>query len=143
MKVTIVQDLLQPWKLTTFMLGMGLLIAGADYFGIPDWDVGVCFYQGIPTYLTAGWAMRQFIARKSVTNVLAACLFLWFSVDTSYTIYWGTHDPIVLLDFRVLNDLVSSSLYLAYGLILYPQGSLKDMLGSLRNTLANSPVTLK
>ena len=34
-------ELLRPWKLLSFTIGMAWLIYGALNYGISDWDVGI------------------------------------------------------------------------------------------------------
>lgn len=131
------QDLLQPWKLVSLLLGILFLIWGAGFFSVPDWDIGVSFAMAIPTYLTAGWVMRQLSNRQYRLFVLCA-IYMMLSVDTSYYVYWAFVNPTVIGTFRFANDGVSSAMYLAYGLILYPQGSLKQIRSRLLQTFRNT-----
>lgn len=137
-----IRDLLQPWKLVSLVLVIGVLIWGAEFFGIPDWDIPVSFLMAIPTYLTAGWVMRE-ISGHRWKNFFACFIFIWFSVDGIYTIYWGLNDPEVLQVFRGVNAPISLAIYLAYGLVLMPVGSLKDLLSSISNPFTNSDVPLQ
>jgi hypothetical protein len=35
------REYLRPWKLSTFAIGLSLLIAGSFYYQTPDWDIGI------------------------------------------------------------------------------------------------------
>ncbi len=135
------QDLLQPWKLVSLLLGIMFLIWGAGFFNVPDWDIGVSFAMAIPTYLTAGWVMRKVSDHEYYLFVLCG-FYMMLSVDTSYYVYWAFVNPTVIGTFRFANDGVSSAMYLTYGLILYPQGSLKQVSSSLFKSFRNTDVPL-
>ena len=54
------RELLAPWRLASLVFGLGLLIAGSVFLPSMDWDVPLCFVMGIPAYILAPWAFRQF-----------------------------------------------------------------------------------
>lgn len=120
------QDILQPWKLVVFALGLLLLLLGVDYYNYPDWDYGICFVMAIPTYLTAGWVSRQFIYRNYYFPL--ALFLLWFSADCTYVVYWGTFNPDILKSLRWASFAASVPMYLALGLVLMPRGNLRDII---------------
>ena len=80
-------EYLRPWKLTTFSIGLGLLIAGALYYRYSDWDVGVSIVMAVTTYLSAPWAVRTIWERRW-TWLPLAIFYGWFSVDG---VYWAWH----------------------------------------------------
>lgn len=80
-------ELLRPWKLATFAIGLGLLIAGAEFYHYSDWDIGVSIVMAVLTYLTAPWSMRVLWDRRWQQLPLAA-FYGWLSVDGSY---WAWH----------------------------------------------------
>ena len=55
-------ELLRPWKVTTFAIGMAMLLYGAVTFGFSDWDVGVSILMGGLTYLSAPWSVHVIVA---------------------------------------------------------------------------------
>ncbi len=40
------RELIRPWKLITFFLAVSLLLCGAVYYNIADWDIGVTLLMG-------------------------------------------------------------------------------------------------
>lgn len=80
-------ELLRPWKLATFAIGLGLLIAGAELYHYSDWDIGVSIVMAVLTYLTAPWSIRVLWERHWKSLPLAT-FYGWLSVDGSY---WAWH----------------------------------------------------
>ena len=54
----------RPWKIATFLVGIGLLIAGSFVIPAPDWDIPISFIMATFTYLTAGWSMHVMVERR-------------------------------------------------------------------------------
>jgi len=124
----------RPWKLTTFGVGLALLITGAFYYNTSDWDIGISLIMGTLAYITAPWALRVV---KSLQWKLfpLALLAYWFSVDGSYTVYNTCLGHPVGTDLRQANFLASSLLYLLCGWLWLPQMSLREFLSELLVTI--------
>jgi hypothetical protein len=45
-------------KAITFLVGLGLLLAGAVWLEYPDWDIGICFVMALTTLATAEWSTQ-------------------------------------------------------------------------------------
>ena len=128
-------NILQPWKLFSLLIGLGLLIYGAEEYKLPDWDIPISLIMGILTYLTAGWSVRALIKLRGYWMLLAL-FWVMFTVDNSYFFYWSIKNA-AALDLRWWNFRVSLLLYFIYGLILYPEGSLKDLFKQLIYAIRN------
>lgn len=123
------RELLRPWKLLSFALGMGWLLYGATHYHIGDWDIGISLIMGTLTYLTAPWCIRQ-LRRPALPGLPLALLAAWFSIDGSYVVYNSLLQHPML---RFENFCASSALYFLCGLLwLYP-GSLRQLGSELRN----------
>ena len=115
-------EYLRPWRLLTLMCGLAVLIAGALWSGLPDWDIAISFIMAIPAYLTAGPTMHVFIERR--WRYLHYALFwTWFTVDGTYFAYWTFVNP-EALQLRYANAAASLALYTACGLVWYRIGPL-------------------
>ncbi len=124
----------RPWKLITFAIGLGLLIAGSFVFTAPDWDIPISIIMATFTYLAAGWSMHVMVERR--WRDLPLMLFLtWWCVDGCYALYWGLVDPQALAFMREANWPASLSLYWACGLVWFWNGSLKELLGTIKAVL--------
>ena len=121
----IVRESRRPWKLFTFLVGTGLLIAGSFFYQAPDWDVPVSIIMATFTYLTAGWSMRVILERRW-RHWPVMLFYAWFCVDGSYALYWSIVDPEALAFMRSANAPASLCLYLACGLVWYWNGTVKD-----------------
>ncbi len=103
------RDYLRPWKLATLAIGLGLLLIGADYYDVPDWDYPISVIMALLTYLTAPWTVRVLAVRR--WRMLPLVLFwYWLSVDGCYWPYWSLVNPEALV-MREANFYASSSLY--------------------------------
>lgn len=102
---------LHPWNLTTFAIGLGLLIAGAGY--APDWDVPVSVLMASFTYLMAVPAYKLLRSGRWAVALLMA----WWCVDGCYALYWGVVDHRVLVDSRVANGPTSFVLFLTCAVV--------------------------
>ena len=126
------KDFLQPWKLVTLALGIAVLVIGAVTLDIPDWDIPISFIMAVLTYISAPWSLRT-IWQLRWKFMPLALLAIWFSVDGCYWIYWHFRDPGVLELMRSANFLASLVSYVAYGLVILPRGSLREVVKSLLN----------
>ena len=61
-------ELARPWKLATFAIAMALLLFGALYMHVGDWDVGVTLLMGTLTYATAPTVVRTNCRRTRSTG---------------------------------------------------------------------------
>jgi hypothetical protein len=86
------------------------------------------------TYLTAGWSMHVMVERRWRDWPLM--LFLtWWCVDGCYALYWGLVDPQALTFMREANWPASLSMYWTCGLIWFWNGSMKELLGTIKAVL--------
>jgi hypothetical protein len=128
-------DLLRPWKLFTFAIGMGWLLLGAVTYDISDWDVGVSILMGGLTYLCAPWSIRVTIYsirfRNKYWQLWIVCAFsiALFVIDGSYFLY---HTIIGNQMLRIENFYASSALYFLAGTIWMYQGSLRDFVNECK-----------
>lgn len=114
------RQLLQPWKIVTFLvaaIGMGVL---APYSGDPTWDYVDVAFMSLLTFFTAPWviAMLYFAARRETTWLklyLAICSWM-FSASWSYDLYILLRDGYYPLTW-LPNIFASSVLYLSAGLM--------------------------
>ena len=119
-------EYLRPWKLASFACGLALLIVGADWYHIPDWDYAISIIIATLTYLTAPWAVDVLRYRRW-RRLPLALFWYWLTVDGSYWVYWQSVRPDAL-DMRVANFLASSCLYWLCGMIWLHRGPLRDLL---------------
>jgi hypothetical protein len=123
-------ELLRPWKLITFALGMAWLIYGARVYGICDWDVGISLIMGGLTYVFAPWSVLvlhqalRYRRKGWVMQVLVALVPAMFSVDW---IYWLYHSAVGNRMLRWENFKVSMALYFICGIAWCYRGSLKEL----------------
>lgn len=122
------QEMLRPWKLITFSIGLGLLIWGASYNKFSDWwDIGVSIVMAVLTYLAASWAIRVLIERRWKMIPLAV-FYSWLSVDGSY---WAWHSFMGDAMFRDGQWQTSLCLWLICGFLWLWNGSLKELLDAV------------
>lgn len=140
MLVATMNEYLRPWKLISFILGLGLLIAGSYYYVAPDWDIPVSVIMATLTYLTAPWSWRIIMERKW-KYFPAMLLATWFSVDGCYWIYWHFKDPFVLEMMREANFFASLSLYGLCGIVWLYQGSLSKFCSEVRTFITRRSST--
>lgn len=99
-------------------MGTCLLILGAEYHQVPDWDVGVSLVMASLTYLTAPYCIKTALCSNHLGKLLFVIFLAWFTVDGSYTLYWSIVNP----DALVLRDVqwpISTILYLFCGIVWY------------------------
>lgn len=130
------REYLRPWKLTTFALGLALLIAGAFYYKAPDWDVGISLIMGTLAYVTAPWALRIVKSRHWRRFPLAVLAF-WLTVDGSYVIYNACIGHPVGRNLRLANFFASSLLYMLCGWLWLPEMNLREFLSALRASFSH------
>ncbi len=128
-------ELLRPWKLLSFGVGMAWLLYGARNYGISDWDVGISLIMGGLTYLCAPWSVRvtlhclRYRPRFWGLWIAAALFVAWIVVDGVYVLY---HTAMGNQMFRLENFYASSTLYFLAGAIWLYSGSLRDFLSNVR-----------
>ena len=110
------RELLAPWRLTSLVFGLGLLIAGSIFLPSMDWDVPLCFVMGIPAYVLAPWAFRQFWYRRWKWMPCALFAF-WVSVDGTYSLYWWLRGADFLRQFRLANLAYCTPIFALAGFI--------------------------
>lgn len=126
-------ELLRPWKLSSFCVGLSLLLYGAIAYNIPDWDIGISVIMAGYTYISAPFFCKTVFAtykgKTTIKNILMATIMFWFTVDGCYMLY---HAAMHNETFRLENFLVSSLLYLICGMIWLYEGSLRDICQNLK-----------
>ena len=127
----IIAEYKRPWKLFSLFIGISLLIIGSFYYQAPDWDIPISLIMASFAYLTAPWSLRVVVERQWKMFPLML-FFTWFTVDGCYWLYWHFKNPVSLELMREANFPASLSLYGICGLVWYYQGSLKEMLISIR-----------
>lgn len=132
------RELRRPWKLITFMLGMGWLFYGAIFYGIGDWDIGISIIMGTLTYLLAPWSVFMIVNALRYRphwwwlHILSALIPALLVVDTSYVIY---HSLAGNAMYRDANFRASISLYFLAGVAWLYRGSQSDFLKEIRTAL--------
>jgi len=132
------RELIRPWKLCVFAIGMTWLLFGALNYGIADWDVGISVLMGGLTYLLAPWTLRTILlglryrARHWLPKIGVALFVAWFVVDGVYVLY---HTAMGNQMFRAENFYASSALYLLAGAVWLYYGSLRELLANVRTVV--------
>lgn len=116
----------RPWKIATFLIGLGLLILGSRVVHAPDWDIPVSIIMATFTYASAGWSMHVIVERRWRDWPLMA-VQTWWCVDGCYALYWSFVDPQTLAFMREVNWPASLSLYCTSGLVWYWNGTLQEL----------------
>lgn len=122
-------ELLRPWKLATFGLGMLWLIYGAVCYEICDWDVGISIIMGGLTYIFAPWSVTtiyssiRFRPTAWAVCIVVALIPAMFAVDW---VYWLYHSAVGNRMLRWENFKVSMALYFMCGILWSYRGSLRD-----------------
>lgn len=125
-----VRELARPWKLLTFLLGMGWLVYGALTYDIADWDVGVSLLMGGLTYICAPWSVfvigsaLRYRPRFWWLHLLFAFVVAVLVVDTSYVVY---HEIAGNVTYRDANFRASMALYFLAGTIWLYKGTLRSL----------------
>lgn len=128
-------ELLRPWKLASFCMGMLWLFYGAVCYDICDWDIGISIVMGGLTYVCAPWSVTtiynsiRFRPRAWPVRVVAAFMPAMFAVDWSYWLY---HTAVGNRMLRWENFKVSMALYFICGILWCHQGALRDVVRDFR-----------
>lgn len=127
------REYLRPWKLSSLLAGIALLIAGSIFTPASDWDVGISVVMALFTYLTAPFSLKTIV--KSLATLRFGWPFVWavwwwvWSVDGCYWVYNTLlHHQMI----RYENFLASTGLYFLCGLIWWPECSLRELFRLLR-----------
>ena len=135
------RELVRPWKLATFGVGMAWLIYGALNYGISDWNLGDSLIMGVLTYVTAPGCVRTLLLsvrdrpRGWSLRIILALAVAWAVVDGSYLLYNSlSHHEI----YRLANFYASTPLYFLAGFLWLPRASLKELATQLRAELRRS-----
>lgn len=135
------RELIRPWKLVTFGVGMAWLIYGALNYGISDWNLGDSLIMGGLTYVTAPSCVHVILlsARDRPHywpfRILLALAVAWAVVDGSYLLYNSlSHHEM----YRLANFYASTPLYFLAGFLWLPRASLKELATQLRRELRRS-----
>lgn len=118
-------EYIRPWKLATLALGIGILILGAFYYQLRDWDIMLSILMGIMTYITAPKAVHAFL-HPTFMGISGSLAWWIITVDVSYVMYnsfMGNAEYIV----REENFFASSCLYWICGIVWAYNGSLKEL----------------
>ena len=118
-------EYVRPWKLFSLFCGIILLMTGARYSGLADWDVPVSFIMAAFAYFTAPCSLRVFLERRW-KQFPQALFWTWLSVDGTYTIYWHFVDPAALV-FRPANAFASLALYGMCAIVWLHRGTMKQL----------------
>jgi hypothetical protein len=113
-----VRFLLEPWKLTTFVLGAGFFILAAPYTGDAYWDHVDGAMMSVFTYLSAPWAVGTlYRARQgqALRELYVAATAWLFSASWCYDGYLLFRDHVYPRTW-LTNLLASGTLYLCAGL---------------------------
>ncbi|WP_266182664.1 hypothetical protein [Dyella humicola] len=128
-------EYVRPWKISTLLIGIALLVAGSYFYQAPDWDIPISFIMAFLAYLTAPWSLRVILERK--WKLWPAMLFAtWFTVDGCYAIYWHFKNPIALEQMRAANFPASVALYGTCGIGWLYRGSLSELLSEVLTHLS-------
>lgn len=123
-------ELIRPWKLITFLIGLVLLIYGAITLNFPDWDVPISIIMAFLTYLTAPMVVNVLISslrrqnKHPIIYSLLALIIAFFVIDSSYVIYNSFFNH---LYFRRENFIVSACLYFMCGFFWHYNGTMKEL----------------
>ena len=99
---------LNPWRLFTLLVGLCLLLYGADYYQAPDWDWGISFWMAGATYAAMPW-FDKWIRSNELDEMIAAAV-LWIAcVDTVYCEYLIFHR--MTLEMRGVNFGASTAIF--------------------------------
>jgi len=120
-------ELIRPWKLATFGVGLTLLILGAKLDIAPDWDYGVSIAMALTAYIAAPWVVRS-LSRRRWWRLPACVILSWWGVDGCYALYWSLRNPEILDQLRSAQWPTSACLFLMCGLAWMHAGPLKYFL---------------
>lgn len=136
-----VAEILRPWKLFSFAIGMLFLFWGALNLGIVDWDIGISIVMGSLTYLCAPWCVRIILycllhrPRLGLLWTATALALSWLVVDGSYFFY---HTAVGNIMLRKDNFFISLPSYFILGFIWLYAGTLRDLLHNIQSVIRNA-----
>jgi hypothetical protein len=111
--------LLQPWKITTFIIATLGLIIIAPYTGDPTWDYVDALFMSILTFATAPWAIgviyKAIKKTADLKELYVAICFWLFSASWSYDLYLLLRDGYYPMTWWA-NLCASSVLYILAGM---------------------------
>lgn len=107
---------LHPFNLTTYVLGLALLIVGALYSGSPDWDIPISIIMSVFCYAFSTKTILAIVDRQWEQLPLMGFL-TWWTVDGCYYFYWSHVNPSVLELSRQVNWPASLALYGSAGIV--------------------------
>lgn len=130
------KELLRPWKLLSFYIGIFFLFMGAMSQYWADWDLGISIIMGTLTYIFAPGCISFFISSVRYKpnywqlGVIIPCIIMYLIVDTSYVIYhtWAGNQM-----YRVANFLGSTILFIVCGFVWLYRGTFKELNADLPN----------
>lgn len=129
------RELVRPWKLFSFCISISLLLCGALYFEIQDWDVGVTLLMGGLTYLLAPWSVYiifsaiRYRPKNWYFHIISALIAWLFVVDWVYMLY---HTIVGNQTLREANFYASTPIYFMAGIVWLYRGSLKEMVNNIK-----------
>lgn len=128
-------ELLRPWKLATFGVGMLWLFYGAVCYDICDWDVGISLIMGSLTYVFAPWSVTtiyhsiRYRPQMWPLRLVSALVPAMFAVDW---VYWMYHSAVGNQMLRWENFKVSMALYFICGITWCYRGDFIDLVNEFR-----------
>ena len=134
------RELLRPWKLATFGVGMSWLLYGAVCYGISDWDIGISLIMGGVTYVFAPWSVTtlsnavRLRTRGWPLHLVAAFIPALFAVDWAYWLY---HTAVGNRMLRWENFKTSMAFYFLCGIFWCFPGSLKELVWEFKKFRAD------
>jgi hypothetical protein len=127
-------ELIRPWKLFSFTIGLCFLLYGAWAWDFSDWNWLNSVVMALLTYFLAPWSvmhLRSIWIKQSrfwQWKTLWAIFFWIFTVDTSYTLCNHIlHYPV----FHLANFPASSVLFFTCGFLWSYQATLSDLIYDL------------
>ena len=127
-------ELLRPWKLVTFFLGLTFLLYGAAYWDYMDWNWLNSVVMACLTYLMAPWATYKLIYRKNLLHTLCALVVAFLVIDTSYAVSNRIMGAPV---FHIANFGASTMLFFSCGFLWLYCSSLKELFFDIRKMTQN------
>lgn len=103
-------------KLSTFAIGLAMLIGGALYLDYPDWDIGISLVMAFATFASAEW-VASVLWQGRWRWLPLAFFWTWLSVDGVYWAYWSIVRPETMI--REGQWQTSLCLYALCGIIWY------------------------
>lgn len=131
-------DYLTPWKVSTYLLGLLILILGSHFFIFDDWDIGVSIIMSILAYVFAPLSVKLIISAQNKTSLqkcyryLLSLFLTWLVIDGSYWLYWSVVNKDSLY-MRQYQWPLSLYLYAMCGLLWFVPGSFKNTIDTYKS----------